>query len=95
MKQNRLTFLLLLYFTLASASQFDNSKKDKNQQFRSTITRWSLSQNKPNRKEDGRKEQRENNHEESEAKRRRMFRQHFESRLVASAVLRDFYAGRF
>ena len=54
-----------------------------------------MSQNKPNRKEDGRKEQSENNHEESEAKRRRMFRQHLESRLVASAVLRDFYAGRF
>jgi hypothetical protein len=93
MKQNRLAFLLLLNFTLASTSQFDFFKKDKNHHFRSTITRWSLSQNKPDRKEDSK--QRENYQDENEAKHRRMFRQHLEPRLVASAVLRDFYAGRF
>ena len=93
MKQNRLAFLLLLCLTLASTSQFDYFKKDKNKHFRSTITRWSLTKNKPNRKEDGK--QKENYQEETEAKRRRMFRQHLESRLVSSAVLRDFYAGRF
>jgi hypothetical protein len=98
MKQNIAWFCLLFMVLAATCVNCGPSTRIKSNSFRSILTRWSYrigNKSQETRKENQVERAAANKHEKQEEERRMNFRNNLESHLVASAILRDFYAGRF
>ena len=98
MKQSNLV-ALVLYLILAVLVYKINTAciRDESNDLTYVITTHSrrIKYHKKNTIKNKEYERRKKEEEEREEKRRLFFVQHLEARLVASSVLRDFYAGRF
>ena len=99
-KQECIGFCLLFLVLAATCASCVRTSRVKSNGFRSILTRWSYrlgnkSQMKQNQMEREAVAEEANKYEKQEEERRMFFRKNIESRLVASAILRDFYAGRF
>jgi len=94
-KQECIGFCLLFLVLAAACASCVRTSRVKSNGFRSILTRWSYRLGNKSQMEREAVAEEANKYEKQEEERRMFFRKNIESRLVASAILRDFYAGRF
>ena len=94
MKQDCIRLCLLFLVIAATCASCVRTSKVKSNDFRSILTRWSYRLENKSQMEREAAAVAANKYEEQEEERRMFFRQTIEPRLVASAILRDFYGIR-